>query len=236
MLVGGAAVVAIGALAGTLREVVTEHRGAMYALFIGLTLGGAPMLVRMIKRFSLSTGIGVAVGLGLMIAIALTKEEPPDKSAVRETVAAGEFVIEPHYARDVGAGALGMSAMVLPGISGAYMLLILDRYETVLASIDAAKTCATSLGKNGEPMVFLRVIIPVGIGAVLSLVFLSNFLKWMLRHHEKLMLGVLLGLLLGSVVGIWPFDGGSEAGDYVVGLALAAGGFAGTYLLSRISA
>ena len=47
-------------------------------------------------------------------------------------------------------------------------------------------------------------------------------------------LGVLLGILLGSVVGIWPFDRASHVGDYVIGASLAAGGLVATMLLSRI--
>jgi putative membrane protein len=236
VIVGGAAATAIAALAGTLSRAVTLHQSAMFSLFLGLTLGGAPLLVRMLKGFTASSLIGVAVGLAAMIAIATTKEEPPDKEAIRAAVASGEFVIVPRYPRDVAAGALGMSAMVLPGISGAYMLLVLDRYETILASIAAAKDYVVSTGENGDPHVFLRVLIPTAIGAVVSLVLLSNLLKWLLHRHEKPTLGLLLGILCGAVVGIWPFDAASQAGDYTLGALLAVAGFSCTFLLSRLSA
>ena len=136
---------------------------------------------------------------------------------------------------DITAGALGMSSMILPGISGAYMLLILHRYETILAAVAMTKDFVFSMGQKGNPAVFMKVIVPAGLGAVVSVIFLSNFLKWMLRKHEKLMIGILLGILLGSVVGIWPFDQTSSLNDIVLGAVLAVAGFFSTFILSRIS-
>ncbi|MFQ5495209.1 MAG: undecaprenyl phosphate translocase family protein, partial [Phycisphaerae bacterium] len=138
------------------------------------------------------------------------------------------------YGRDVAAGALGASAMVLPGISGAYMLLILGRYEAVLMAIDLARDHATSGGTQGDAAEYLRILIPVAVGAVLAIVLLSNGLKWLLRRHEQGTCSVLLGILVGSVIGIWPFDRACRPGDYALGAALAAAGFTATLLLGRI--
>ena len=68
----------------------------------------------------------------------------------------------------------------------------------------------------------LDVVIPVGIGVVLGVVVASNLIRWLLKDHEKPTLGALLGLLLGAVVGIWPFRQGvlPAAGDVVNGVAL----------------
>ncbi|MCH7995234.1 MAG: DUF368 domain-containing protein [Planctomycetes bacterium] len=75
---------------------------------------------------------------------------------------------------------------------------------------------------------------PTAIGAILSLVLLSNILKWLLHHYRDATLGVLLGILLGSVVGIWPFDRASPMTDYVIGAALVVAGFVATTMVSRI--
>lgn len=233
-IIVGAAGVAIVALSGTLSRMVTLHESAMFSLFIGLTLGGVPLLWRMIGKVTPGVAIGALAGLGLMIAIAATRSEPPDKEAVRAAVRAGTFVIERNYGLDFLAGVLGLSAMVLPGISGAYMLLILGRYETILASISQAKRYVTSDGE-GASTEFVHVIAPTAIGAILSIVALSNLLKWLLKAHEKPTLGVLLGIVLGSVVGIWPFSGESSAQDVGLGAILAVGGFVATYALSRLT-
>lgn len=229
------AVLAIATLAGTMSRTVTLHRSAMFSLFIGMTLGGAPLLIKMIGRFSGRALLGLVIGLALMLVIGLTKSESPDRDAVKAAVAAGNLVITPDYARDVAAGVLGMSAMVLPGISGAYMLLILNRYENILAAISLTKGYVLSIGKTGD-LAFLHVIVPTAIGALLSLFLLSNLLKWMLRRHRSATIGLLLGILFGSVVGIWPFDATSQPRDIAVGSGLAIAGFLATVLLSRISA
>ncbi len=78
------------------------------------------------------------------------------------------------------------------------------------------------------------MLLPTVVGAIVSTVLLSNILKWLLHHYRDATLSVLLGILLGSVVGIWPFDSASQLGDYVIGSSLAAAGFVATTLLSRI--
>jgi len=235
VVLGGVAMATIVVLAGAFSRAVTAYPSMMFSLFIGLTLGGAPVLIRMLSGDRRWAVFGGAVGVLMMVGIAMTASEPVDKEAIKEAVAAGTMVIEPSYGRDLIAGALGMSAMVLPGISGAYMLLILGRYETILASIAAAKSYAMSGGADGDPMVFLGVIVPTAIGSVLSLVLLSNFLKWMLVRHRTWMIGLLLGMLVGSVFCIWPFDAVSTSSDYAFGALLAIAGFVGTASLSRIS-
>jgi putative membrane protein len=235
-IVCGTALIAVASLAGTLSRAVTLHRSAMFSLFIGMTLGGVPLLVKMLGRLTKAASIGIVFGLALMVVIAVTNEPPPDRQAVEDAVAAGEFVVEPNYPRDLLAGVLGMSAMVLPGVSGAYMLLILGRYEAILAAISMAKSFLLSGGGDGDAAVCLNVVIPVGIGAIVSLVALSNVLKWMLHRYQSFTVGALLGILLGSVVGIWPFDASTQLGDYVIGVALAIAGFAATAVLSRLGA
>jgi len=234
-LVGGAAAVAITSLAGTLERAVTLHRSAMFSLFIGMTLGGAPLLIRMIGRFDARTGAGALVGLAIMILIAMSRGAPDADAADGGVAASGQaIVVEVSYGRDVLAGALGMSAMVLPGISGAYMLLILGRYEAILGAISVFKTAVLHGGSHPELAAALRVLLPTAIGAVLSLVFFSNVLKWMLRYRRNITLGMLLGILFGSVVGIWPFNAASASSDYLLGSLLAVAGFVATVALSRI--
>ena len=234
-LVGGCAVVVIATLAGTMSRIVTLHKSAMFALFIGLTLGGVPMLIRLLKRLTLSATVGIVIGLGLMIAVAWTQQDPVDKEAVRAAVAQGRLVIHHDYVRDAAAGAAGMCAMILPGISGAYLLLVLGRYETILAAISLGKDYVTTWGGEDQALEFLRVLIPVSVGALSSLILASNLLKWMLNRHPQPTVGLLLGILVGSIVGLWPFPQAAPPEEYAVGAGLALAGFMATYLLSRIS-
>lgn len=237
-IIGTAAGLAIVLLAGPLRNLVVLQPTAMYALFIGMTLGGVPLLWRMMSPPKLASILALAAGFLLIVGVAasssgrsrLTKE---DKTRIKELVRQGEFPIKSDIPLDLAAGVLGMSAMVLPGISGAYMLLLLGRYEQILGAIAAMKDYALSLGQKGDPTA-LAVLIPVAIGSLVSLVGVTNVLKWLLHHREKQTVGLLLGILIGSVIMLVPMMEFDAASDYAVAGLLLPIGFAATIVLGRI--
>jgi putative membrane protein len=239
-VLAGALGVTIVSLAGPLLFLMTRQPAVMYALFIGMTLGGTPLLVRMMRPIRWPSLLATVLGVALMLGIASLRSQAQqlseeEKGAVKEAVAHGEYELRPAYGLDVAAGVLGMSAMVLPGISGAYMLLLLGRYEQILAAISLAKSFAISAGQSGGAEA-LRVLIPVAIGALLSLVGVTNLLRWLLRHHQKPTTGFLLGIVLGSVVMLWQVLDPQGQADYAkVGAALVAG-FLLTIGLSRVGA
>ena len=104
------------------------------------------------------------------------------------------------------AGLAGASAMILPGVSGGYLLLVIGAYVPILSGIDALRT-GLSAGDGAAVMqTFFAVVLPVGLGVVFGVAAVSNFLRAALERFEKLTLGVLIGLLLGAVVGLWPFQ------------------------------
>ncbi len=231
----GVAALSFVSCAGLMHWMVANQRAAMYSLFVGLTLGGAPLMYRMTKPLDAKSMVLVLVGLLMMIGIAATKSDTPTEAEETADTTAVEFPIESAYGLDVLAGVLGVSAMVLPGISGAYMLLVIGRYEAILAAIAAARRWAFSGGSEGDTA-WLGVLIPVAIGVIVGVVTLSNLLKWLLRRYEKPTLGFLMGVLLGSVVGIWPFESETTGSAYTAGGVLAAIGFVVTFGLSRRSA
>ena len=75
-IVGCTAFAAISTLAGTLSRAVTLHESAMFSLFIGMTLGGVPLLLGMLKKPTASSVIGIILGLAIMLVIAFTRDEP----------------------------------------------------------------------------------------------------------------------------------------------------------------
>ncbi|MCH8880283.1 MAG: DUF368 domain-containing protein [Planctomycetes bacterium] len=226
----GVAALSFVSCAGLMRELVAHQKAAMYSLFVGLTLGGAPLMYRMTKPLNAKSMALVLVGFLIMIGIAATKSDTP--TATDRSPETGEIHIEAAYGLDLLAGVLSVSAMMLPGISGAYMLLVIGRYEAILAAIAAARRWAFSGGSEGD-LAWLGIVIPVAIGVIVGVVALSNLLKWLLRRHQKPTLGFLMGVLLGSVVGIWPFRGETTGSAYLAGGVLAAIGFAVTFGLSR---
>jgi len=193
--IGGAAILAIGLLAGPTRTLVVEERPLMYSLFIGLTLGGLPLVWRLAQPITRSVWIGAALAFGVMVAMALGT----DLSAGGGRASLPMLVLS---------GLAGASAMILPGISGGYLLLLLGQYEPILGAIDELKQGL--IGPAGfdleRILASMDIVIPVGVGVVLGVVGVSNLLRWLLRRYPKPTLGVLLGLLLGAVVGLYPFQ------------------------------
>jgi putative membrane protein len=140
---------------------------------------------------------GTVAGLLVMAALAWLQIEGASSGVNREGVAM-MFV----------AGVAGASAMILPGVSGGYLLLVLGVYVPILSAIDGLKEAlqASDLTSASEP--FLDVVLPVGIGVAVGVLVISNLIKIVLERHEQPTLGVLMGLLVGAVFGLWPFQEG----------------------------
>ncbi|MEM7678294.1 MAG: DUF368 domain-containing protein, partial [Myxococcota bacterium] len=209
MLVLGIVVMGMGSaiilLAGPVKALVVSQRWMMYSLFIGLTLGGVPVVWRLIKK-SMPRGApsdmssvwgGAAVGFVGMAALAVVQAQGGSGSASNDG-----FVMM------LVAGVAGARAMILPGVSGGYLLLVMGTYVPILGGIDAFKEALKSGDVGAAMSPFTSVVLPVGIGVVVGVVVVSNVLGRLLERYEKPTLGVLLGLLIGAVVGLWPFQRG----------------------------
>src|SRR6056297_3665113 len=185
--VAGSAALGILLLAGPIKELVVGYRWIAYSLFIGLTLGGVPVLKRL---------IGPVTRRVLWAALAW----------VQQYGSAGGGASDSSWIMMLLAGLAGASAMILPGISGGYLLLILGQYIPILSALDQFTRAlgAGDLETLGE--IGFAVILPVGLGLVIGVAGVSNLLTLLLTRHRQATLGVLVGLLLGAVVGLWPFQ------------------------------
>lgn len=208
-----AAGLAIVALAGAVKDFVVHYRWIAYSLFIGLTLGGVPIVWRLIRVRSVQVFAAAVVGFAAMAVLALAQGEGASGGE-----ASGGFILM------FVAGVAGASAMILPGISGGYLLLVMGVYVRILTGIHDVKEGleAGDIASIVDP--FMEVILPVGLGVVLGVVLVSNAIKWLLARYEQATLGVLLGLLLGAVVGLWPFQHGvaPEVGSTFKGSVVSA--------------
>lgn len=207
-LVVGSVAVTVPLLAGTVKDLVINHQWIMYSIFIGLTLGGVPVVWRMIDRAGAGVWIGAVAGFVVMAAVAMVQSLGADT-----TLAHGSLPLM------FVAGVVSASAMILPGISGGYLMLVLGVYVPVLGAIDTVWE-AVKVGAFSEAMSpMLTVILPLGAGVLVGVVVVSNVLKWLLARYSRPTLGVLLGLLIGAVIGLWPFQEPVEpvAGQVVKG-------------------
>ncbi len=87
-------------------------------------------------------------------------------------------------------GSIAITAMILPGISGSFILLLLSKYEFIINSI-----------KDFE----LRIIIVFAAGCIFGLIIFSRFLHYLFQNYKNKLLSLLSGFLIGSLIKIWPF-------------------------------
>lgn len=216
-VVVAAAILAIGAGAGIIAAGLASFRWGMYSLFIGLTLGGVPVMLTLLRPMTKPAWFGAAIGAAVMAGLVVLQMQ----SSADGAASSNPILL-------VLAGIAGASAMILPGVSGAYLLLLLGQYETI---IDAIKTFvkAAASADISAALQTLSVVIPVGIGVVVGVVVVGNLLRFLLHRYEKLTLGFLLGLLIAAPAGLYPFKQGVEPqiGDTIKGQVITEDTIAG---------
>ena len=158
------------------------HPEIVFGLFFGLILGSIYILYKSLERVRwvelLMSVVGIAIGLWV---INLVPSDTPENSA---------FVFL--------SGMISICAMILPGISGSYLLLIMRKYDYLLSNI----------GKIGgvETMDGIIGLLPFMLGAVVGLSLFSRFLSWLLSKYHSQTISLLVGFLIGSLFVIWPFQ------------------------------
>ena len=126
-------------------------------------------------------------------------------------------------------GALAVCAMILPGISGSFILLLLGAYETVLSAVS---------DRN------LLIIAYVGVGAVAGLISFTKLLKWIFENYYSVAIALLTGFLLGSLNKLWPWqekdsvtlvtENMPPGSDWTLAIALAMAGAVVVFGLERL--
>lgn len=162
-------------LAKAIKWLLATHPVLLWAFFFGLVLASVLYVVKQINKWNFK--IVLVILLGAIAGYAITIFPP----LVSEEV---------NYLFLLLAGAIAACAMILPGISGAYILLLLGAYSTVMEAI-----------ANKD----LKIIASIGVGAVLGLIVFSKGLKWLFSHYKNYTLAALTGIMMGSLNKIWPW-------------------------------
>lgn len=202
MLVTGIAL-AVLTLARLIGHFLEEEPQATAGLFLGLVAGSIVVATRLVGAWT-RPRLAVLAATAVLTFIALG-------------LRAGE-VADPTALVFFAAGAVAVVAMILPGISGSFILLMLGMYEAVLAAVN----------DRDVPTVVVFVL-----GAVTGLALFSTLLDRMLRHHHDMVMAVLIGLMIGSMRVLWPWPEGTDTArlgaphDPVVPVLLAIVGAVG---------
>lgn len=172
---------AILVVAGVLEALLIEHPIPMAGLILGLVLGSTILALRLLDhRTARVWGLIALSALAFFVLLGLTPENSTD---------AGGLPLPAYF---VG-GAIAICAMILPGISGAFLLVAIGMYGPVLAALNDRD---------------LPVIVVFVLGCVVGLALFSRVLHWGLSHHYDVVLAVMIGLMIGSLRVLWPWPDG----------------------------
>ena len=166
--------VAIFSLGRLMTYLLTNPPIAIWSFFFGLIVASALLVARQIGRWDWRTVLAFAVGAAAAwwITVATPAETPDDWWFVMLS------------------GAIAICAMILPGISGAFILLLLGKYQYIMHAV----------GEFDIPVIAVFVI-----GAAAGIISFSHLLSWLLKHWHDVTVAVLMGFMVGSLNKVWPW-------------------------------
>jgi putative membrane protein len=152
-----------------------EHQPVLiWSFFFGLIAASVPVCGRKVRQWQAAPIVGLLAGAGMAVYVGMSRTaESPD--------ALWFFFL---------AGAIAICAMILPGISGSFILLLMGAYAPILAALKGFEA--------GVLAVFF-------LGCITGLMAFSRLLHWMYRRHHDLTVATLTGFLLGSLTVVWPW-------------------------------
>ena len=153
---------------------IDQHPFKIWGFFFGLIIASAIVIFYQVK--TLNSKVVVSTLIGLMVSSYIALEAPSS------TPNSNLFIFI--------SGAIAISAMILPGISGSFILVFLSKYEFILSSL------------NNFDVAVISIFIG---GCVVGLVTFSRVFSYLFKKYNDIVISVLIGFLLGSLFKIWPF-------------------------------
>ncbi len=165
---------AILTLAKVIHYLLDHHAVLLWSFFFGLILASSLHMGKQIKQWPLVNVTALLVGAVIAGIISI----------------ASPTSIEASYFNIFCAGSIAICAMILPGISGSFILLLMGLYAPVLAAVKGLQ---------------LDIMLIFAVGAGIGLMLFSRLLSWLLHHYQDLMFSLLTGFMLGALLKVWPW-------------------------------
>lgn len=175
--------VSVVALAGLMQFLLKWYPIQTWAFFFGLIVASSIFILRGISGWRWSDGLLLIFGVLLGATICtLSPTQTPE---------ALWFIFL--------SGALAICAMILPGVSGSFILLILGKYQFIMGCISDLVS-GVDFGRN------LLILGTFAVGAIIGILSFSRFLHWLLGRWQKETMLILAGFIIGSLVKVWPWN------------------------------
>lgn len=177
--------ISVFSIAKLMKYLLEFHPVPLWSFFFGLILASAIYILKGLDKWSIRNIISLLVGVAIGAFICLASPgQTPD---------ALWFIFL--------SGAIAICAMILPGISGSFILLLLGKYAFVMEAVSTLN---------------IPVLVVFAVGACIGIVCFSHFLSWLLKKFYMLTIALLSGFMIGSLLKVWPWKvpGAQEGFDY----------------------
>ncbi len=180
--VGTGILLSVVTLAKVMLYLLEHHPIETWGFFFGLIVASSIFILKEVKGWNLVSALFVVIGiiLGVVVCTLSPTETPNDLWFI--------FL----------SGAIAICAMILPGISGSFILLILGKYEYIMGTISGLT--AGDIAGN------LPIVAVFAVGAATGIISFSKFLHWLLGRFHRQTLIVMAGFIIGSLVKVWPWS------------------------------
>lgn len=237
LAIGGAAAIAV--FSKIISGLLTTYPEPTYGFFLGLIILSAYFPIKMLRKFTIVGGVFLLLGAATPILISMSVDKdtriqravnkaqkkaakegrslPPLPAAIASAQPSGSaqasgnaqpsaddsLLTTTRIAQIVGAGAIAVAASILPGVSGSFILLLFGLYFPIMAAISSVN---------------IPILLTFGIGCAVGLVTVTRLVNYLLAKFWNETVCFLIGLMLGSIYGIWPFQESVTFWDQVVHL------------------
>lgn len=167
--------ISLFSIARILKYLFESYPVLVWAFFFGLIIASVFIVGKSISKWGVSVWLSFAIGTALALVITFFKPAQENDQIYYLFIC----------------GIVAVCSMILPGLSGSFILILLGNYQLVM--IDAVSELN------------LTILIPVGIGAIIGLLAFSHLLSWIFKSYKDQTISVLTGFMLGSLLILWPW-------------------------------
>lgn len=211
-ILGIGAISAVVILVNLIDYLLQEQHDPTYAFFFGLVLTSILIPLRMLNGFKWKELLSVLVAVTLIVVTEELKKSSAENLISSDKLESSIVL----YAIFFGSGAIAISAMILPGISGSFLLLVFGVYFPLVSVIKDSMKGTLSLLKGDPIPSLLDNYVLLGlfaIGCLTGLLLFTRLLNFLLKRFRNVTIAFLIGLMVGSLYGLWPFRSTVTVGD-----------------------
>lgn len=192
-------VISIFSIAKLFEYLLEEHPTQIWAFFFGLVLASVYYIGKTVTEWTWKNILALVIGASIALAISFLNPAPVENT---------------NYFFIFICGVIGICGMVLPGLSGSYILMLMGNYQLLMVTsinslFDFLKALSignldvlTTHPEMGEHLIYFIIFL---IGSVVGIIAFSHFIAWIFKRYHNATLAVLTGFVFGSLSIIWPW-------------------------------